>query len=91
MFTSFPFISLTSFGKRRRIANSINCGTLHLSGRAAVIFVEIKIDYTSKVRSTVTLNRILLMIKDRNDTPPNGIIVFVKCDFCFYVANMAKY
>ena len=56
MFTSFPFISLTSFGKRRRIANSINCGTLHLSGRAAVIFVEIKIDYTSKVRSTEILN-----------------------------------
>jgi len=72
------------------ISTNVN-GALHLSGRAAVIFVEIMINYTSKVRSTVTLNRIMLMIKVRNDTLPNGIKMYVKCDFCFYVANMAKY
>ena len=71
------------------ISTNVN-GALHLSGRAAVIFVEIMTDYTSKVRSTVTLNRIMLMIKDKNGLQ-NGIIVVVKCDFCFYVADMAKH
>ena len=31
------------------------------------------------------------MIKIETINPLNGIVVFVKCDFCFYVANMAKY
>jgi len=39
------------------ISANIN-GALYLSGRAAIIFVEIIIEDASKVRSTVTLNRI---------------------------------
>jgi len=50
------------------ISTNVN-GALLLSGRAALILAENMMEYTLKVCSTVTLNRIMLMIKDRNDPP----------------------
>ena len=57
------------------ISTNIN-GVLHLSGRAAVIFVEIIIEYTFKVRSTVILNRTDIIYK-KTDIPSKLIRSYI--------------